>query len=148
MIERVRYRHVALYVDDLRAAEEFYGHVFGAAVLFREATDGGGLWRTLPLGSSWEDAEAAEIEIEMTVLQRDDVVLPLFVGRPSRRIIGLHATAEEIDAIRRRLPRGTRVIAANEEQLVFADPFDVEWQVSVAGPFRSSGEIGGHWLGL
>jgi catechol 2,3-dioxygenase-like lactoylglutathione lyase family enzyme len=148
MIEPVRYRHVAIYVDDLRAAEDFYAQVFAAEVLFRETVDSAGVWRTLPLGSRWEHAEAAGIEIDMSVLQRDEVVLPLFVGRPSTRIIGLHASVDEIDAMRRRMPPGARVIAESEHDLAFADSFEVEWQVSVPGQFRSSGEIRGEWLAL
>jgi hypothetical protein len=81
----------------------------------------------------------------MVALRRDEFVLPIFMGRSEPRIIGL-AGAEEIAAMRDRLPEGARVLADGEASLVFADPFGVEWQVSAAARFRSSGEIYGRWL--
>lgn len=144
----MRYRHVALYVDDLRGAEEFYRRVFAAEVRFRETVDADGVWRTLPLDAGWEEAAAAGIEVRMTFLQRDQFFLPVFAGRPARRIVGLHASAEEIRAMRARLPDGTSVLAEGDGRLVFADPFEVEWQVGAATAFRSSGELQGRWLVL
>jgi predicted enzyme related to lactoylglutathione lyase len=53
----VRYCHVALYAEDLRAAEPFYGQTFAADVLFREAVDSDGVWHALPLDAGWEEAD-------------------------------------------------------------------------------------------
>lgn len=146
MIGRMRYSHVALYSDDLRAAEEFYRQVFAAEVLFREAVDRDGVWHTLPLEASWDDAEEAGIELHMVVLERNGIFLPIFGGRSAPRIIGLEATIEEIGAMRRRLPDETEVVTEGGPKLVFVDPFDVEWQVSAGTGFRSQGEMHGRWL--
>ena len=123
MIGRMMYRHVAMYADDLRAAEDFYRLVFAAEVLFREAVSTNGLWATLPLGASWDDATEAGIEIEMVALGRDAFVLPIFAGRSASRIIGLEATIDEMRALRRRLPREAELVTEDERKLVFMDPF-------------------------
>lgn len=82
------------------------------------------------------------------MLRRDHLVLPVFAGRSSPRIIGLDVDGEEIESMRARLPEEAHVLAEGEARLVFVDPFGVEWQVSAAAPFRSSGEIHGRWLTL
>jgi len=140
----MRYTHVALHVDDLRAAEAFYRQVFDADVLFREAHDG--VWRTLPPDAGWEDAERAGTELHMVALGRDGIVLPLFAGTPTRRIIGIEASLDELESMRRRLPEDARLIGETAQTLVFSDPFDVEWQVRAGGGFQSSGELHGRWL--
>lgn len=144
----MRVSHIALYAEDLRAAENFYARVFAAELLFREAVDGDGVWHTLPLSAGWDDATAVGIRVDLVVLRRDDLVLPVFAGRSSPRIIGLDVAAEEIEAMRARLPDEAHVLAEGEARLVFVDPFGVQWQVSAAAAFRSSGEIHGRWLPL
>ena len=148
MIGRMRYRHVALYADDLRRAEDFYAHVFAAEVLFREAMSSDGVWQTLPLHATWDDAERAGIDLQLVVLRRDDIFLPVFLGESVPRIVGLEATVKEADEMRRRLPEEAQVLDESERQLVFADPFAVEWQVGIGTGFRSSGEMHGRWLAV
>lgn len=74
-----RFRHVALYVPDLREAEELYVGLFGMRVLLREALvdreQSQGAWATLPVDREWKDAEAAGVSLGMVALQRDDMVL-------------------------------------------------------------------------
>ncbi len=142
----MRYSHVALYAADLRAAEAFYRRAFAADLLFREARDRAGVWHTLPLDASWEDAERAGIEIHMVALGRDAVVFPIFKGEPGPRIIGLAIDAEELAALRDRLPDEAKVLAESGDTLRFKDPFGVEWQVATVQRFRSSGEMHGRWL--
>lgn len=139
------YRHVALYADDLRAAEDFYRLVFAAEVLFREAVSTNGLWATLPLGASWDDATEAGIEIQMVA----SGVTPSFSQSSPA---GLHRASS---ALRPRSTRSERSGDACPERrsssrrmngLVFMDPFEVEWQLSAASSFRSSGDMHGRWL--
>lgn len=144
----VRISHVALYAEDLRAAEAFYERAFAAELLFREAVDADGIWHTLPLDVGWDDAAAADIRIDMVAVRRDDLILPVFVGRSEPRIIGLKASADEIGALHARLPEQARMLTHNNAEIVFADPFGVEWQVSTGTRFRSSGEMHGRWLAL
>ncbi len=144
----VRISHVALYAEDLRAAEAFYARAFAAELLFREAVDADGIWHTLPLDVGWDDAAAADIRIGMVAVRRDDLILPVFVGRSEPRIIGLKASADEIGALQERLPEQARVLAQKSTKVVFADPFSGEWQVSADTRFRSSGEMHGRWLAL
>jgi hypothetical protein len=148
MIDGLRYKHVALYASDLRAAEVFYRQAFAAEVLFREAHDADGVWHTLPVKASWEDAERAGIELHMVVLVRDDISLPIFAGASVPRIIGLEVAVDEIADMRQRLPREAEVLSEGARSFVFSDPFDVEWQVSTTTAFRSSGEMYGRWLAL
>lgn len=144
----MRYSHVALYVDDLRAAERFYTRALAADVLFREAVDASGVWRTLPLEAGWDEAARAGIDLHMVALTRDRLVFPVFLGPTAPRIIGLEVAGEEIEEMRRRLPDEAEVLASDEEQIVFADPFEVQWQVRSGAAFRSSGETRGRWFSL
>jgi catechol 2,3-dioxygenase-like lactoylglutathione lyase family enzyme len=144
----MRCSHVALYVDDLRAAEHFYTRAFAADVLFREAVDASGVWRTLPLEAGWDDAARAGVDLHMVALKRDDLVLPVFLGPTAPRVVGLDVAGEEIAEMRRRLPDEAEVLVSDEEQIVFGDPFDVQWQVRSGAQFRSSGEMHGRWFSL
>ena len=73
-------RHIALFVPDLREAEEYYQSLFGMELIGREAELEDGLWYTLPLDKSWDDAEAAGIELGMLALRKGEIVLALFSG--------------------------------------------------------------------
>jgi catechol 2,3-dioxygenase-like lactoylglutathione lyase family enzyme len=82
----MRYRHLAIFVPELRSAEAYYREVFNLDVIVREAPPPGrrfNEWGQLPLDKGWVDAEAAGIEIGMVGLGRDDFVLALFPGEPS-----------------------------------------------------------------
>ena len=70
-------RHIALIVPDLRAAEAYYQRLFEMALIGREAKLGDGRWHTLPFDKSWEDAEAAGIELGMLALRKGEFVLAL-----------------------------------------------------------------------
>ena len=117
-------------------------------MLFREARDSRGVWRTLPLEAGWDDAEEAGIKLHMVALARDEIVLPIFAGRSGPRIVGLKATAEEIEGMRRCLPEEAVLVSEGEGKLEFADPFEVTWQLSAVSRFRSSGEMHGRWLAV
>lgn len=147
-----RFRHVALYVLDLREAEEFYVSLFGMTVLFREALVDlerpQGAWATLPLDREWKDAEAAGVSLGMVALQRDDVVLALFAGTPSgRQIHVLSVLIDEaaIDEIAGRLSPGA-LRSRRRGYLEFTDRYGICWQLSSRSPFRSSGEALGRWI--
>ncbi len=102
-----RFGHVALFVTDLQAAEAFYQETFGMEVLFREAEGDDGYWYTLPPGKGWEDAEGAGVETGMVALQRDELNLPIFRGKPKFGTvleIGIAVPTEEIEAISSGLP--------------------------------------------
>ncbi|HEU4751154.1 MAG TPA: hypothetical protein VFT54_08865 [Acidimicrobiia bacterium] len=112
----MRFRHVALMISDLRAAEYYYRAIFGMSVLFREAAmEPGGpqaeAWATLPPGSGWEEAEAAGVSIGMAALQRDDVVLTLLAAESTGEqiyTIGFTISNEEMEGLRSRGFRSNR----------------------------------------
>jgi hypothetical protein len=143
---RVRFRHVALMISDLRAAEDYYRAIFGMGVLFREAVtqagpDAGG-WATLPHETGWDEADAAGVTISMSALQRDDVVLALFAVEPTGTqiyTIGLTMSNEEMEGLRSRLPVDTLIEDEAEGWLVFGDRFGMRWQVSTSAGFGSTG---------
>jgi catechol 2,3-dioxygenase-like lactoylglutathione lyase family enzyme len=82
-------KHIALFVPDLRAAEDFYGRVFGMDLLFRESdVDGEESWYALPPDKGWQDAERAGIDLAMVALKRDAFVLALFRGAPKPGTLG------------------------------------------------------------
>jgi catechol 2,3-dioxygenase-like lactoylglutathione lyase family enzyme len=152
MATQTTIRHIALVVPDLQAAEAYYRRLFGMSVIMREAMLGDDEWYSLPGGKDWSDARAAGIELGMVALQQGTFVLALFAGSASPGqvyAIGLDTTPETIADIRARLPRDTVILEDGPEALSFQDFYRITWQISTnKTPFRSSGEISGHWLGI
>lgn len=147
------FRHVALLVPDVRAAEEYYSALFAMDLLFREGPATAGLdageWATLRPGVSWEQADTAGLTIGMVALRRDDVVLALFPGPASGAqvyAIGLVIAPDEIDAIRSSLPDDSVVEDDAPGWLSFVDRFGLRWQLAATSEFRSAGERDGRWL--
>jgi catechol 2,3-dioxygenase-like lactoylglutathione lyase family enzyme len=97
--------HVALRVPDLRQAEEFYTALFGLQVAFREAEVADG-WRTLPEGAGWQDAQAAGISLDLSVLHRDALSVALeragegFVPGGRLSHVGLEVADVELERLR------------------------------------------------
>ena len=75
-------RHIAIFVPDLRVAEEYYQRLFGMALICREAVLDDGQWYTLPPGKGWDDDRAAGITLDMVALRSGALVLALFVVPP------------------------------------------------------------------
>jgi len=146
------FRHLALVVPDLRAAEAYYRAVFGMDLIGREARLGDGLWYTLPPDKGWEDADAAGVDLGMVALRTDGVVLALFKGDASPGqvyVVGLTMSPEEIVDVRARLPEAAEVRRSAPDYLEFHDPYQITWQISAPGSeFRSSGPAAGRWLQL
>jgi hypothetical protein len=153
-VDGMRFRHVALFVGgDLRGAESYYSHLFDMAVAVREALlpgadPAGDEWGQLPIERSWEDADAAGVEIGMVALQREDVVLALFAVEPTGvqyYAIGLVLEADGIEAIADRLTEEA-VESRDEGWLAFVDRYGMRWQLSATAPFLGSGVARGQWL--
>jgi catechol 2,3-dioxygenase-like lactoylglutathione lyase family enzyme len=144
-------KHIALFVPDLRAAEDFYRRIFGMDLLFRESDlDGEESWYTLPLEKGWDDADVAGIELAMVALKREEFVLALFRGAPQPgtvREVCFGLGADEIETVRARLQDEVITPEHKERWLRFDDPFGFRWTLQepyVA--FMSSGAIAGRWL--
>lgn len=145
-------RHIALFVPDLRRAEEYYQAIFDMELIGREAQMDDGLWYTLPFDKSWADAQAAGIDLGMLALRKEDIVLALFSGdAPQGQVfaIGLSLAKEEIAGIRSRLPENTYIGSDRPDYLEFHDPYRIIWQLSAPGSvFRTAGNFAGRWLEL
>ncbi|MGI9609808.1 MAG: hypothetical protein ACR2NL_05900, partial [Acidimicrobiia bacterium] len=113
-----------------------------------EAEDGS--WHTLLDGAGWADAERVGAKVSMVALRRDDITLPVFEGSPQPGTvleIGVTVPAEEVEAIRARLPEGASLLSHEYDDLIFSDPFGYTWHIETAeSGFLSNGEIAGHWL--
>lgn len=146
------FRHLALYVNDLRRAETFYRGVFAMEVLFREVETPEGEWYTLRPDEGWEEAEAVGVDIAMVALQRDDFTLAVFHGEPQPGTvveIGITVALDEVEEIERRLPEDATRIRHEHGEVYFADPFGFRWNVTPTGTrFVSNAEIDGRWLEL
>ena len=68
--------HVAIRVENLVDAEEFYTELFATTVNYRQ-TPIKGEWHTLPEGVDWAEAEANGFEPRMSFIARDDFFLAL-----------------------------------------------------------------------
>jgi catechol 2,3-dioxygenase-like lactoylglutathione lyase family enzyme len=143
-------KYIALFVADLRGAENAYRRLFGMDLLFREARLAEDDWATLPFDKGWEDTDAAGIELGMVALRRDEFVLALFKGTPQPGTVhevcfGLEA--DEIDAVWARLPKDGAPPTHSRGFLQFDDSFGFRWTLQELDvPFKSSGEIAGRWL--
>lgn len=148
---RIAYKHLALFVSDLLAAEEFYAATFGMRVMFREVLAADGQWYTVPDGKGWDEIEATGAAMAMVALGAGDLVLPIFSGDPQPGTvleIGLTVDSqEEIDAMSDRLPDDATLLNHEYGDFFFSDPFGYTWHVNREGQaFRSNGEHSGRWL--
>lgn len=143
-------RHLALFVPDLQAAEQYYQSIFEIELVGREALQNDGLWYTLPFNKSWEDAKAAGIELSMSALRKGQFVLALFRGGTvggQIYAIGLEMPAEQIARVRARLPENAEIMEEGPGSLTFRDPYQIIWQISVpGGKFRTAGDFADRWL--
>jgi catechol 2,3-dioxygenase-like lactoylglutathione lyase family enzyme len=145
-------RHIALVVPDLREAEEYYQPLFQMELIGREAELDDGKWYTLPAGKSWEDAEAAGIELGMLALRKGDIVLAFFPGpHPSGQVfaIGLALPQAQIAEVKKRLPPEAEILLDESEQFNFRDHYGIMWQLVPPGDeFLMNGDSAGQWLEL
>lgn len=141
------FRHLALSVPDLRAAEEYYREVFAMDLIGRESWGSDGVAYALSPDKGWDDAEAAGIELQFVALVRDNVILALFAGDGSRQvqIVGLVLSEAEIAAVRSRLS-GDEVMVEHNDYLEFLDPFELRWQLATDREFTHAGELADRWL--
>ncbi len=142
------YRHVALMVSDLRAAEDFYTGTFDMEVLGRESWGEDGMSYALRSDKGWDDAEAAGVQLQFVALRRGAVVLALLAGdaQPGQVFaLGLVMEAAEIADVRARLG-DEGVLADRPEFLEFFDPFGIRWQISTNHEFLHAGQIADRWL--
>lgn len=140
-------RHLALFVSDLRAAEEYYRQVFSMELIGRESWGDDGVSYALPVDKGWSDAEAAGVTLRFVALKRDTVILALFAGQvPTGQVyaVGLVMSEQEIVEVASHLDAG-RVIAHDDRYLEFIDPFAVRWQISTDRNFVHAG-VAGRWL--
>ena len=145
-------RHIALFVPDLRTAENYYQPIFDMELIGREAELADGLWYTLPFDKGWDDADAAGIQLDMLGLRKDEFALALFRGdAPAGQVnvIGLRMSVEEIARVRARLPGDTQVLEDQPDYLEFRDPYQITWQIMFPGSkFSTSGVSANRWLKL
>ena len=146
------YRHIALVVPNLQAAERYYQSIFDMELVGREAELTDGQWYTLPFDKGWDEAKAAGIELGMLLLRKDKIVLALFRGDAALGqvcVIGLTMPKEEMVGVRARLPEEKQVIEYAEDYLEFRDPYQITWQISLPGSVaRTSGDFANRWLKL
>ncbi len=147
----MRYRHLAIHVPDLRAAEAYYCGLFDLEVMFREAqgTDGADDWVQLRPRQGWAEAEKAGVDIGMIAVGGDDFVLALFPGQPSPGqvfAVGVVMTEEEIAGVRSRLSSDARVVSSEPGWLDFVDRYQLHWQLAYSPEFVGSGDAAGRWL--
>ena len=145
-------RHIALFVPDLRTAEDYYQSIFDMELIGREAELADGLWYSLPFDKGWDEADAAGITLDMLGLRKDEFGLALFRGDapPGQvNVIGLRMPMEEIAEVRARLPDDTQVLEDEPDYLEFRDPYQITWQIMFPGSkFSTAGVFANRWLKL
>lgn len=143
-------QHIALFVDDLQAAEQYYQSIFDMELIGREALLSDGLWYTLPTGKSWQDTKAAGFDLIMCALRKGAFVLALFRGQAKGGqiyVLGLEMPVEEIARVRGNLPDDTLILEASATSLTFQDPYQITWQISApGGEFCTAGDFADRWL--
>ena len=145
--------HVAIEVASLREAEDFYRTLFALDVAFREAEVADG-WRTLPANAGWEEAEAAGIELGLSVLSRDAFTLALEAESVSAPVtglshIGLEVDEGELDRLRTEATRlGCQLALDRPGIIVIHDPYGFRWEVTTSHEMTSTGSSTGRWLNV
>jgi catechol 2,3-dioxygenase-like lactoylglutathione lyase family enzyme len=147
----VAFKHIALHVPDMRAAEEHYRTIFAAELVGREAPLEDGRWYSAPHGTGWPEIESAGLEIGWIGLRRDDLRIALLSGEPdpdrTLYCIGVTTTAAEREEMRERLPTDVTIEVDSPSGLTFVDRYGFRWQCSDAG-FGTAGDIRGDWLDI
>jgi catechol 2,3-dioxygenase-like lactoylglutathione lyase family enzyme len=148
--------HVAMRVrpEEIRDAERFYTEVFGMTVAFRETMTADG-WATLPLKNGWEYASTAGVSVGLVMLFKDNFAIDLEVrdvpaGQGRFSHTGLEVAAADLDTVRAKgLERGARIAFESSQTLVFDDPYNMRWELtllSYADPYGlSAGRREGRW---
>jgi catechol 2,3-dioxygenase-like lactoylglutathione lyase family enzyme len=149
------FTHVALRVERLREAEEFYRALFDLRPAFREAQTPEG-WSTLPASADWSDAERSGVKLELVMLYRDGFRLALEAvdvvaddGRLSH--LGVLVDGDELPRLRRAaVELDCEIASSRSEALIFDDPYGVRWELNTFSyddpPSLSSGARTGRWL--
>lgn len=151
------FTHIALRVQRLREAEEFYCGLFALEVAWREAETPEG-WYTLPEPAGWDDAERAGIDLCIVMLFRDGLRLALESGESvadDGRLshVGIFGDQGELQRLREVVGEaGCDVVLDREQALIFDDPFGVRWELN-SFPYddprsMSTGARTGNWLSI
>jgi len=132
--------HVAVRVLDLAKAETFYTEFFGMELVGRSRRGPAGTMLPLNGDYRWDEARAAGIEADVTIVRNGPLTLALQrVGRGARLdidsildhlSIGVDATSfarikGEV------LMRGFVTLATAPQAIAFRDPFGIPWEVTV-----------------
>ncbi len=145
------FRHLAVFVSDLRRAEQYYQDLFRMELIGREAEGEDGETYALPPNRGWEEAEEAGIQLSLVALRRDEVILALFRGQAGHDqvyAVGLVMDKADMAEVRARFGRDASLAADEQAYLEFVDPFGLRWQISTDRRFRTAGEIAGRWLAV
>jgi hypothetical protein len=140
--------------EEIREAEKFYVDVFGMTVAFRETMTRDG-WATLPLENGWDYACKERVPVGLVMLFRDNFAIDLEVrevpsGRGRFSHTGLTVASSDLKDVRARaLERGAHISFEDNKTLVFDDPYDMRWELtllSYADPYGlSAGRREGRW---
>lgn len=141
------FKHLAMVVPDLRAAEAYYRRLFAMDLIGRESWGADGLAYSLRPDKGWDDAEAAGVELQFAAVRRGNAVLALFAGgrSPHVQIVGLLLSEVEIAAVRSQLS-DEEVMDERNGYLEFLDPFGLRWQLATDREFSHAGELADRWL--
>lgn len=147
----IAFKHVALFVPDLREAEEHYRTIWAADLVGRESLREDGRWYSVPPGLGWVDIDAAGVEIHWVGLRRDDLIVALLPGEPEAQrtlyAIGVHLEPNEVAEVHGRLPDTATVEVHTDTALTFVDRYGFRWQC-FGTEFRTAGDARGDWLDM
>ena len=147
------FTHVALNVDDLQTAEQYYRDLFAMPVAFREVERPDG-WYTLPTELDWAEAKAAGCVPGLSVLFRDSFALALeeTPGAPGARLshIGLLVDDQELAALHSRADElCCSLQQPHQRVLLLEDRYGVRWEITTRDEpivSQSNGATRGRWL--
>ena len=127
--------HVALCVEDVAAAEQYYCSLLALEVAFRDI-EVEGEWFGLRPEYDWEAADGANAQV--CALGRGNLVLALESGRPTSEAsrlqhIGLRVSFDDLQSLRIRVAEHEiEAEITRPDLLVFSDRFGVRWEVGIA----------------
>jgi catechol 2,3-dioxygenase-like lactoylglutathione lyase family enzyme len=130
----LRLDHIALTVESLRQAENFYTRLFGLKVLFREGVTGDG-WKRCPEDWAWEQALMDGLHPERSCLGCGDLRLMLLMrsseytpeGRIDYVCLQLHPE-ESCRLIQKAKQMGCEIEKTPNDTSIL-DPYGVRWRL-------------------
>ena len=126
--------HVAVFTSKIELAEQHYGELFGATVLFRGTTHRG-TWVGIDAAYGWDDIRKRGIRVQTSFLRAGEVTIVVsdepHADKPGAlNHVGIGCSEPEFRRIKELVrKKGMRVIEEGNDGFKFIDALGLIWDV-------------------